>query len=50
MLPGIVTKETVNLYTFKHIKKNELCSICISGNKYYYVTKLLNDFEKNEKI
>mgnify|MGYP001810497347 CR=1 FL=1 len=32
MLPGVITSEPVNLYTFKSIKKNELCSVCLKGN------------------
>lgn len=33
MLPGVITNGPVTLYTFKHIKKNELCSLCLKGNE-----------------
>ncbi len=36
MLPGLIipnnNNETINLYTFKHINKNELYSLCLNGN------------------
>ena len=35
MLPGLIianNNETINLYTFKHVNKNELYSLCLNGN------------------
>lgn len=32
MMPGLITPEPVNLYTFKHIKKNDLVALCLNGN------------------
>jgi hypothetical protein len=36
MLPGLITESDVNLYTFKHINKNDLISLCIKGNELVY--------------
>ena len=36
MLPGLITENDVNLYTFKHINKNDLISLCIKGNELVY--------------
>jgi predicted ribosome-associated RNA-binding protein Tma20 len=33
MMPGLIVNQPVNLYTFKHIKKNDLVSICLDGNE-----------------
>ena len=33
MLPGVIVKGQVNLYTFKGIQKDSLCCICLAGNK-----------------
>lgn len=33
MLPGLITQQAVNLYTFKHVKKNELTALCLNGNE-----------------
>ena len=33
MLPGVITQGPVNLYTFKDVKKDQLCCVCIKGNE-----------------
>lgn len=37
MLPGVIIKQPLNLYTFKGIAKNELCCVCIRGNEYEFL-------------
>ena len=32
MLPGLIVTQPINLYTFKHIKKNDLIALCLNGN------------------
>lgn len=33
MLPGVIVDGEINLYTFKNIKKDDLCCICLSDNR-----------------
>ncbi len=33
MLPGLIVQQPINLYTFKHIKKNDLIALCLNGNE-----------------
>lgn len=33
MLPGVITPGGVDLYTFKHIQKDQLCALCLSDNE-----------------
>jgi translation initiation factor 2D len=33
MLPGVIVKGEINLYTFKMVSKYELCSICLNDNE-----------------